>query len=109
VTRPEASQPAWRVDRVAGVLPPGFTKRFAGTGEAALPTVGTTYFLGVPIGRFDVVATEADAVELRYRRWPVVDVLDAAPTPGRADLTAAGYLRLLKGSRTRFCRFRLTS
>jgi hypothetical protein len=78
---------------VSGLLWPGFSKQLD---EQA----GTTYLWGVPIGGFDVVAARGNGpVELRYRRWPVVDVLDG--TAGE------GLLRLPGGRRWRFCRFRL--
>lgn len=79
---------------------PGFTKRFAaGGGE------GLTYLWRVPIGRFDVVEVDRGAVELRYRRWPVVDVLENRPRDG-GSIRASGNLALA-GHRLRFCRFRL--
>jgi hypothetical protein len=102
-----ATNEHWQVKRTGGVLPPGFTKRFSDDGSS-----GTTYFLGVPIGAFDVVDVPAHGdddgghgVELRYRLWPVVDVLDgrpddAAPRRGSGNIAIAGM-------RTRFCRFRL--
>lgn len=105
--------PAWRVRRTGGLLVPGFTKRFDERGRD-----GMTYFLGVPIGRFDVDVLAGGATELRYRRWPVVDVLERLPAgasvaahggapPTAAPIPAAGFVRLPGGRRVRFCRFRL--
>lgn len=76
--------PSWRVRRTGGLLVPGFSKRFDPDGSD-----GMTYLLGIPVGRFDVVASSADdseqGVELRYRRWPIVDVLADSPVePARA-------------------------
>jgi hypothetical protein len=93
--------PAWRVRRTGGLLVPGFTKRFCADGSS-----GMTYLLRVPIGRFDVVASEASgAVELRYRRWPVVDVLERRPLDG-GSIRSAGNVAL-GARRVRFCGFRL--
>lgn len=105
--------PSWRVRRTGGLLVPGFSKRFDPDGSD-----GMTYLLGIPVGRFDVVASSADdseqGVELRYRRWPIVDVLADSPVepargaePARTSMSAAGYVRLPGGRRLRFCRFRL--
>ncbi|MCW2923239.1 MAG: hypothetical protein JWM98_643 [Thermoleophilia bacterium] len=91
----------WRVVRVSGLLVPGFTKRFD-----AGATRGTTYWCGVRIGAFDVVRTRG-ACELRYRAWPVVDVLLGAPQAPTTRIESAGYLHLGGGRRLRFCRFRL--
>ena len=100
------ARPAWTVRRTAGLLVPGFTKRFTADGRA-----GMTYLWRVPIGRFDMreVAAApgaAPAVELDYRRWPVVDVLATRPLDG-GSIRAAGFVRLPGGRRIRFCRFRL--
>ncbi len=94
--------PTWRVRRTGGVLVPGFRKRFA-TDDAH----GMTYLWGVPIGRFRIVQLDdAPTVQLRYVRWPVVDELERAPRDAGA-IPAAGYVRLRRGRRIRFCRFRL--
>ncbi|MCW2922337.1 MAG: hypothetical protein JWL76_2211 [Thermoleophilia bacterium] len=95
-----ARNPQWQVRRSGGVLPPGFTKRFADDGRS-----GTTYFLGLPIGDFDIVARDDAHVELRYRTWPVVDVLDGRPGEGE-PVGGSGNVSLGK-LRTPFCRFRL--
>ena len=92
---------AWRVRRTGGLLVPGFTKRFNAAG-----TTGLTYLWGVSVGRFDVVGSVSEpGVELRYRRWPVVDVLEAAPLEG-GSIRAAGNV-VLGARRVRFCHFRL--
>ena len=91
--------------RTSGLLVPGFRKRFS-----PRRTDGVTSWLGVPIGRFQVVHRADGAVELRYARWPVVDVLDRAPVNGAsATTTAAGFVSLPFGHRVRFCRFTLAA
>jgi hypothetical protein len=86
--------------RDRGLLVPGFSKRFE-------DDEGTTCFLGVPIGRFTVVTLERGQTELRYRRWPVVDVLSEPPV-GTGSIAARGFIRLPPGGRrVRFCDFRL--
>ncbi len=92
---------SWHVRRTSGLLVPGFTKRFdAGS--------GMTFFFGVPIGRFDVDVAPEGSTELRYRRWPVVDVLERPPTDVRVGtIPSAGFVRLPGHRRVRFCRFRL--
>lgn len=93
---------AWTVRRTGGLLPPGFTKRFDAAGSG-----GVTYLAKVPIGWFDVHGLGDGRVELRYRRWPIVDVLERAPRGG-GSIPGAGYLRPPAGGRSvRFCRFRL--
>jgi hypothetical protein len=89
---------AWRVERVSGLLWPGFTKQLRSSS-------GTTFLWGIAIGRFDVVQV-GDTRELRYRRWPIVDVLEAPPS-GSDPIAAAGYVCLPGGGRRRFCRFTL--
>jgi hypothetical protein len=89
-----------RVRRVRGLLWPGFSKRFA-EGH------GTTYLWGVPIGRFHVVAAADDTAELRYLRWPIVDVIHGDPLHDAKPLAASGYLRAPRGRRIRFCDFLL--
>lgn len=96
----EPRELAWNVRRTSGVLVPGFAKRFDDA-----RTTGVTYLWGVPIGAFDVVQLAEGAVELRYRRWPVVDVLDQLPVDG-GSIRSAGFIALA-GRRIRFCRFRL--
>lgn len=60
----------------------------------------------VPIGRFDIVERAGEhGVELRYRVWPIVDVLGARPLGG-GSIRGAGYVAL-GAARVRFCRFRL--
>ena len=81
--------PTWTVRRESGFLVPGFTKRFAPDGRS-----GTTCFLGVPIGRFDV----QDGTQLHYRVWPVVDVLDAPPPIDGAAAGSAGVVCASAGS-----------
>jgi hypothetical protein len=94
--------PSWRVRRTGGLLVPGFSKRFDLVADE-----GTTYLAGVPIGRFDVRRRPDGAVELDYRRWPVVDVVGQAPV-GDGSIDSSGYVRLPgAGRRLRFCRFRL--
>lgn len=90
----------WRVRRIRGLLVPGFTKRFD-----LVADMGVTYFLGVPIGRFDVRRWPDGGVVLAYRRWPVVDVLDLLPERD-GPVPAAGFVRL-GARRVRFCRFSL--
>jgi hypothetical protein len=95
--------PPWRVRRTGGLLVRGFVKRFAPDGAS-----GMTYLWRIPIGRFDVVERDGGRgleVELRYRRWPVVDVLAARPHGG-GSIRSAGYVAL-GSARVRFCRFRL--
>ena len=91
--------PRWRVRRTGGLLVPGFTKRMRADGT------GTTYLAGIPVGAFRVVAA-GDATELRYRRWPIVDVLTARDGDGGA-WDGLGMVRLPGGRRGRFCTFRL--
>ena len=93
--------PAWRVRRTGGLLVPGFTKRFDDEGR------GMTYLWRIPVGWFDVVTSggPAGGVELRYRRWPVVDRLDRRPAAG-GSIRSAGFVAI-GGRRVRFCRFRL--
>lgn len=94
--------PAWRVRRTGGLLVPGFRKRFTRDGSC-----GVTYLGPLRIGAFDVVAARhTEGVELRYRAWPVVDVLDGAPAAGGGSIPAAGTISIA-GRRFRFCRFRL--
>ena len=91
----------WHVRRTGGLLPPGFEKRFSEDGAS-----GTTYFMGVPIGSFDVrAAGENEGVELVYRAWPIVDVL--AHPPGDGDSIESTGNVSVGGRRLRFCRFRL--
>jgi hypothetical protein len=97
-----AGRPSWRVRRRTGLLPPGFTKRFSEDGA-----IGTTYYLGVPIGRFKVRDAGDGSIELVYRHWPVVDVVLGWPAQARGPIDAAGYIRMPRGRRLRFCRFRL--
>ncbi|MCW2961199.1 MAG: hypothetical protein JWM90_1586 [Thermoleophilia bacterium] len=110
---PTLPEPApWRVQRVSGLLVPGFSKRFD-TGEPASATSGCTYFLGVPIGRFDV-QPGPETIELRYRRWPVVDILERDPAAAEAgtwatSIPAFGTVCLPRGRRRRFCSFELTA
>lgn len=92
--------PAWRVRRTAGLLLPGFTKRFDERGQ------GMTYLAGVPIGRFDVVVHGDRTAELVYRRWPIVDVLETVPATG-GSIRSAGFVRLPGARRVRFCSFRM--
>lgn len=92
--------PSWRVRRTSGLLWPGFTKRFGAV-------QGVTYLWGTPVGRFAIVDAPDGGVQLRYLRWPVVDVLDADPRTASASMDAAGQLRISGGRRVRFCRFRL--
>jgi hypothetical protein len=75
---------------VSGLLWPGFTKQLDGDS-------GVTFLWGRAIGRFRVVRIDESHVELRYLRWPIVDVLD-----GSAGI---GTVRLPGGRRWRFCRF----
>ena len=79
--------------RTSGLLWPGFSKEVA---------AGRTLLWGRPVGRFDACAVGTDRLELRYRRWPVVDVLRP-----RADGTfdGTGHVRMPRGGRLRFCRF----
>jgi hypothetical protein len=91
----------WRVRRTGGLLVPGFTKRFSADGAC-----GRTYLWRIPIGRFDVVdRDESSGAELRYRRWPVVDVLSARPQQG-GSIRGAGHVAV-GSARVRFCQFRL--
>lgn len=93
--------PPWRVRRTGGLLVPGFRKRFSVDGSS-----GVTYLWRLRIGAFDVVAgTRTGSVELRYRAWPVVDVLDRAPLHG-GSIPSIGTVAFA-GRRLRFCRFRL--
>ena len=102
MTLGDGPTPAWRVRRTSGLLVPGFTKCFTARGG------GVTHLWRVPIGRFDVEVLAGGVTELRYRRWPVVDVLERPPSDPRAgSIPAAGYVRLPGGRRVRFCRFRL--
>jgi len=97
--------PPWRVRRLTGLLVPGFTKQFAPDGS-----YGLTSFAGVPIGWFDVVASDRPGVacELRYRRWPVVDLLGDVPrADGPPVVSGSGMLRLPGARLRRFCRFSL--
>ncbi|MCB0877768.1 MAG: hypothetical protein KDC46_02150 [Thermoleophilia bacterium] len=97
----DGATPRWRVRRIGGLLAPGFSKQFARDG-----TVGTTFLLGVPIGRFRITQLDDGIVELRYVRWPIVDTLDSAARRG-GSTPGAGYVRLPGGRRWRFCRFSL--
>lgn len=108
-TPPEPTH--WRVERVSGLLTPGFTKELDAAPMHA--TTGCTSFLGIPIGRFDVVQA-GPGVELHYRRWPIVDVVLAEPDspsgpPPRQLLPATGSFRLPGGRRWRFCSFELVA
>lgn len=101
---PETS---WRVVRVSGILPPGFTKRFRRGNNAKSTWIGTTYWLGIPVDRVDVVP-EGERWALRYRHLPIRDTL--ADHPGesaRSPIAADAFLLLPGGRRLRFCRFRL--
>ena len=80
-------QGKWRVRRVSGLLPPGFTKQIGAT-------EGRTLFLGIPIGRFHL-----DGRRLVYRRWPVVDEIEQRP-----DGVLMGRGRIFGVA---FCHFRL--
>lgn len=94
---------SWRVRRVSGLLFPGFRKRFMSDTPH-----GVTTWLGVPIGRFDIVPVEGEQVELRYVGWPAVDVLAATPTSAEGrPVHAAGYVLMPGGRRVRFCQFLL--
>ena len=96
----EAPHTTWRVTRVSGILPPGFTKRFNGPS-------GVTRWLGVPVDRVDIEAVGTDWA-LRYRHLPVLDVLTAHPVTSKRDtITAEAFLLLPRGRRLRFCCFRL--
>lgn len=88
--------------RTGGVLFPGFSKRFANAR-------GTTYLWGIPIGRFDLEPRADGTVELRYLRWPIVDVVRGDPSHDDAPLDASGFVRLPRGGRVRFCDFLLES
>lgn len=81
---------------------PGFRKRFSADGSS-----GVTYLGPLRIGAFDVApAKQAGAVELRYRAWPVVDLLESAPTGAVRSIPGTGMFAAA-GRRVRFCRFRL--
>lgn len=54
----------WYVRRVSGLLPPLVTKSIG-------RDTGTTYWFGVPFGRFDV-----RGLKLLYRLWPIQDELE---------------------------------
>lgn len=95
--------PPWHVQRIDGLLVPGFTKRFDDRGRE-----GVTYLWGMPIGRFAMIAVDGGATELRYRRWPIIDELDAMPDDDAlGPIDARGSIHLPGGRRLRFCRFRL--
>ena len=89
----------WRVRRTGGLLVPGFSKRMRRDGS------GTTFLWGVPVGAFDVDRCgRGGGIELRYRRWPIVDELHDAGDGtwhGRGRITLPGRRRLT------FCTFRL--
>jgi len=96
------ASPPWRVRRTGGVLVPGFRKRFSPD-----DTSGVTSWCGIPIGRFSQVAMGDGSVELRYRSWPIVDVLRSWPSQATGPIEAAGFVRAPGGRRVRFCTFRL--
>lgn len=94
--------PAWRVRRTGGLLAPGFTKRFDPDGSG-----GMTYLWGIPIGRFRLIDRDHGPIELRYVRWPVVDLVGGYPPQARGPIDGAGFVRVPGGRVLRFCRFRL--
>jgi len=99
----------WRVNRTAGLLPRGCTKRFQ-IGADGRPNAGLTSFIGIPIGRFDVVYRSDGNEELWYRRWPVVDVLHRREGSGpNGTRIGTGNVRVPRGRRVRFCRFELVA
>jgi hypothetical protein len=106
----------FRVVRRSGLLLPGFTKRISGRHDAGggpHARSGVTYFLGIRVGAFDVrPAREFGFMDdsercLRYRSWPIVDVLEQRPSTLGGSIGSAGYLRLPRGRRVRFCTFLL--
>jgi hypothetical protein len=110
--RPDTAAARYRVTRVSGLLVPGFTKRIRFSPEGA-PFDGVTFFWGIRIGSFDVRPADefgqgdASLRCLRYRTWPVVDLLGSAPTPTHGSPECEGCFRLPGLRRVRFCRFRL--
>ena len=112
MTLPDPRSALYRVARRSGLLVPGFTKRIA-FDEAGAPTHGVTYLWGVRIGAFDVRPAREfgqpdDAPRaLRYRAWPVVDLLEPTPRPDHLSPGCQGCIRLPGGRRLRFCRFAL--
>lgn len=102
-------QARFRVVRRSGVLFPGFSKHMTWVDGAA--TMGITYLWRLRIGAFDVEphheAAPTDAVALRYRTWPVTDVLCPPPTPDDGSADCRGCFRLPGGRLVTFCRFAL--
>lgn len=101
----------YRVTRESGLLVPGFSKRIRFEDSVAID--GVTYWWGIRIGSFDVQpASECglpdDAARcLRYRTWPVIDVLGQQVAPAHGSPRCEGTIRLPRGRRLRFCRFSL--